>query len=178
MTTVVETCWGPRQIDDAPYWHLIGISWLFYNNVRVGKGALLSVSAGIEAEPHIHNAQTPYSLARRDDAKETLFEEIRCTRYPHRPSRMKTLYIFDDYSLVQRAQMEWFPNEKKIVHECRVLVGSVTHKADTTWLNALPNQWTVNAQKYWEGVMTAAPFPEVLVHGAIYFPDWESLREE
>ena len=101
MTTIVETCWGPRPIDDAPYWHLVGTSWLFYNNVRVGKGALLSVSAGIEAEPHIHNAQTPYSFARRDDAKEALFEDIRRTKYPHRPPRLKTLYVFDDYSLVQ-----------------------------------------------------------------------------
>lgn len=106
MTTIVETCWGPRPIDDAPYWHLVGLSWLFYNNARVGKGALLSVSAGIEAEPHIHNAHTPYSLARLNDEKEVLFEEVRRTRYPHCPSRLKTLYVFDDYTLVQRALTE------------------------------------------------------------------------
>jgi hypothetical protein len=177
MTTTVETCWGMRQIDDQPYWHLVGTPWLFYNNVRVGKGALLSVSAGIEAEPHIHNAHTPYSIARRDDAKEALFEEIRRTRFPHRPSRLKTLYVFDNYSLVQRALSEWFPKQDKIVYECRILIGAITHKADTVWLNAFPHQWSVNAEKYWEGAMTEAPFPEVLVHGAVYFPEWESFKD-
>lgn len=177
MTTIVQTCWGPRQIDDAPYWHLVGTPWLFFNNVRVGKGALLSVSAGIEAEPHIHNAHTFYSLTRRDDAKEALFENIRRTRFPHRPSRLKTIYVFDDYSLVQRALAEWFRNEEKIIHECRILLGSVTHRADAAWLNASPDQWAVNAEKYWEGAMTEKPFPEVLVHGALYFPAWESFND-
>lgn len=143
--------------------------------MRIGKGALLSVSAGIEAEPQIHNAQTLYSLARITDTKEALFEEIRRTRYPHRPPRLKSLYVFDDYALVHRALTEWFPTAKKIVYECRILVGAVTHKADTNWLNCLPNQWTVNAQRYWEGEMSDAPFPEVLVHGALYFPSWESF---
>jgi hypothetical protein len=177
MATIVDTCWGPRPIDDAPYWHLVGAPWLFFNNVRVGRGALLSVSAGIEAEPHIHNAQTPYSSAGCNDSKEALFEEIRRTRYSHRPSRMKTLYVFDDYSLVQRALMEWFPNKNKTVYECRLLLGSVTHKTDTVLLNALPNQWAVNAVRYWEGAMTDTPFPEILVHGALYFPEWESFDD-
>lgn len=177
MTTTVDTCWGPRPIDDEPYWHVVGSLWLFYNNVRVGKGALLSVSAGIEAEPHIHTAQTPYSLARRDDAKEALFEDIRRTKFPYHPSRLKTLYVFDDYSLVQRALDEWFPSEEKIVHECRLLQGSVTHRADTVWLNSLPIQWAEYAGRYWDGSMSETPFPEVLVHGAIYFPDWEMFSD-
>lgn len=175
MTTIVETCWGSRAIDDTPYWHLVGASWLFYNNVRVGKGALLSVSAGIEAEPHIRNAHTPYSLARLTDGKEALFEDIRRTRYPHCPSRLKTLYVFDDYSLVQRALNEWFSNQNMTVHECRLLVGSVIHKTDTNWLNTWPDEWPVSAQKYWEGQLSNNPFPEVLVHGALYFPGWESF---
>lgn len=175
MTTIVETCWGPRPVDDTPYWHLVGASWLFYNNVRVGKGALLSVSAGIEAEPHIQNAHTPYSLARLDDEKEALFEEIRRTKYPHCPSRLKTLYVFDDYALVLRALNEWFQNQNMTIHECRILVGSVTHKVDTGWLNSWPNEWPVAAQRYWEGQLSDNPFPEVLVHGSLYFSGWESF---
>lgn len=177
MTTTVETCWGARQIEDQPYWHMVGATWLFLfnNNVRAGKGALLSVSAGIEAEPHIHNAQTPYSFARRDDEKEALFEEIRRSRYPQYPSRMKSLYVFDDYALVKRALTEWFPNDNKTIYECRILSGSITHKADAVWLNSLQHEWPVNAEKYWSGQMSDHPFPEVLVHGALYFPDWEQF---
>jgi hypothetical protein len=175
MTTVVDTCWGPRPIDDQPYWHLIAAGGLFYNNVHVGKGALLSVSAGIEAEPVIENAHTPYSLSKMQDGKEQVFEEIRKARYPTRPPRLKSLYVFDDYGLVQRALREWFPNERKTPHECRILLGAVIHKADTAWLNANSEQWRQNAEKYWQGAMTQNPFPEVLVHGALYFPDWQKF---
>jgi hypothetical protein len=99
------------------------------------------------------------------------------TRYPTRPSRLKTLYVFDDYKLVEPALAEGFPNDKRIVHECRLLLGSVTHKTDTRWLNSMPDQWSVNAEMYREGVMTERPFPEVLVHGAIYFQGRESFRD-
>lgn len=177
MTTTVETCWGPREIGDEPYWHIVDRRSFFHNNLRVGRGALLSVSAGIAAEPHLHNAHTPYSLTRRDEEKEALFEKIRLERYPHRPSRLKTLYVLDDYSLVTRALTEWFPDEKKEVYECRLLLGSTTHKADTLWLNAPQEGWLASAEKYWEGVMTDTPFPEVLVHGALYFPEWESFSD-
>ena len=46
MTTIVETCWGPRPIDDAPYWHLVGASWLFYNNVPGGSGLMAGAVFG------------------------------------------------------------------------------------------------------------------------------------
>jgi hypothetical protein len=88
---------------------------------------------------------------------------------------LKTLYVFDDYSLVERALAEWFPRERRVVHECRLLAGSITHKADTAWLNAQPIEWASNAESYWGGATTQNPFAEVLVHGAIYFPCWESL---
>ena len=173
MPRVVETCWGPRLIDDRPYWHLVAPDGFFYNNVRVGKGALPSISASIEAEPAIENAHTPYSLSRMQDGKEQVFEEIRKSKYPTRPPRLKSLYVFDDLRLVERALREWFPNERKIPHECRLLTGSAIHKADTAWLNANQEQWRENADKYWQGAMTQNPFPEVIVHGAIYFPDWQ-----
>ena len=175
MPTVVETCWGPRPIDDRPYWHLVAQGGFFFNNVRVGKGTLLSVSAGIEAEPAIENAHTPYSLSRMQDEKERVFEEIRRTKFPTCPPRLKSLYVFDDYGLVERALKEWFPNEQKIPHECRLLLGAVIHKADTTWLNANAEQWRESAEKYWQGLRTQNPFPEVLVHGALYFPSWQTF---
>ena len=175
MTRIVDTCWGPREIGEKTLWHLVSGRSFFYNNVRAGKGALLSVSAGIRAEPQLHDAHTLYSFSRQMEEKEALFEKVRLEKFPHRPSRLKTLYVFDDYSLVQRALAEWFPNEKKEVHECRVLLGSVTHRADTSWLNRSPNEWASRAEKYWEGMMTDSPFPEVLIHGALYFPEWRSF---
>ena len=83
-------------------------------------------------------------------------------------------YVFDDYGLVERALKEWFPNELKTPREYRLLLDAVTHKADTVWLNANSDQWMQNSEKYWQGEMTQSPFPEVLIHGALYFPDWQT----
>ena len=179
---IIDTCWGPREISEKQYWHLVpnnGVNaMMFYNNVRVGKGALLSVSAGIKAEPHIENAQTPYSFSKLGDGKETVFESVRKDTFPTHPSRLKSIYLFDDYSLVERALAEWFSNESKIAYECRVLTGSVIHKADTTWLNCNSINWEEYANKYWAGTMSDDPFPETIVDGAIYFPIYETFPSQ
>jgi hypothetical protein len=178
---IVDTCWGPREIIDKPYWHLVPNSganaMMFYNNVKVGKGALLSVSAGIRAEPHIENAHSPYSFSRLGDEKEAVFESVRKGEFPTYPSRLKSIYLFDDYSLVERAFAEWFPNESKSAHECRVLLNSASHihKADAAWLNCSQIDWEVCARKYWSGIMSDLPFPETIVDGAIYFPAYKTF---
>ncbi len=176
---IVDTCWGHREIGQKNYWHVVPsmgpTAAMFYNNVAVGKGALLSASAGIRAEPHLENAQTPYSYLKLNDAKEAIFETVRKGQFPEKPSRLKSIYLFDDQSLVERALREWFPNEAKAVHECNVLVDARTHQADTTWLNCLPAEWEQCARKYWAGVMSESPFTETIVDGAIYFPKYRSF---
>jgi hypothetical protein len=169
----VNTCWGLKEIRDQVYWHLVPPSGfnvdMFKNNVRVGKGALLSVSVGIAAEPHLENAQTLYSLSRIEDLEERLFEEVRRKNFPHLPPRIKTLYVFDEYSLAERAQAEWFQNDPKEVHECRIIKGSNFFRADTIWLNGSQDQWQERVSRYWNGEMSDNPFIEVLVHGALCF---------
>ena len=175
MTKIVETCWGPTEIYEKTYWHLVTTdinAIVFYNNIKVGKGILASLSASIRAQPEIENAQTLYSLTHRNDEKEELFEAVRLNKYPERPSRLKTIYLFDDYAFVERALNEWFSPHSKTVHECRVLVGSVIHRADTNWLNCPESQWEVCADNYWAGEMSKTPFPEVLVDGTVYFPNY------
>ena len=46
-------------------------------------------------------------------------------------------------------------------------------RADAGWLDAQESQWTSNATRYWKGEMTADPHPEIIVEGAVYFPDWQ-----
>lgn len=176
---IVDTCWGPREAIDRPFWHLVVASGgLFYNNVRAGRGALLSVSAGIQAEPHLENAHTPYSLTRMHDEKERVFEDVRRTSYPACPSRLKTLYVFDNRGFADRALAEWYSSEPKVAYECRVLAHSVLHRTDAAWLNYSRDQWPACAHRYWRGEMSQNPFAEVLVHGALYFPDWQEFPEQ
>lgn len=178
MSSIVTIHSGFRiSIIDQPFWHLVGpaYAWMFHNNVRVGCGALLSVSATIEGDPLAHGAQTPYSFWKRSDPKEIHFERVRAQRFPSLPTRMKSLFVFDDHALVERAQREWFSSAAKIVYECRVATGSSTHRADAQLLNGSSEKWEENAIAYWSGAMTAEPFPETLVCGTLYFPHWRSF---
>ena len=169
---ILDTDFGPREVHEKTYWHVVStkgpFAMTFYNNVMVHKGELASVSAMIQAEPHLDSAQTGYSLSKMNDEKEILFERIRDNRYPSLPPRLKSFYVFDDYALVERAMKEWFQNEARAVHECRVLSISNTHKADTVWLNCAQNKWDECANNYWAGLMSEHPFPEIIVHGAYF----------
>ncbi|MDE3021721.1 MAG: hypothetical protein KGI54_07650 [Pseudomonadota bacterium] len=175
----IDTCWGRRKIHEKPYWHLVSTQpsagLTFYQNIRVYKGVMPTISALIKAEPHLENAQTHYSYAKINDEKEKLFEKVRQDKYPALPSRLKTIYLFDDYALVERALKDWFENDPRNVHECRILVGSNTHKADTEWLNCHQNEWEQCSHKYWNGIMSPNAFPEVIVDGVIYFPNYTSF---
>ena len=75
--------------------------------------------------------------------------------------------------MVGRAMNEWCINEPKSVYGCGVRVGARIQRADTNWLNCFEHQWEEYANNYWSGLASNNPFYEVLVHGAIYFPDWE-----
>lgn len=165
------------SILEQPFWHLVQAeyAWVFHNNVRVGCGALASVSALIHADPSMAGGRTPYSFSRRDDSKERLLERVRSERFAALPTRLKSLFVFDDCSLVERAQHEWFSDSPKLVYECRVAEGAITHRADAQLLNAQSDGWEENANLYWSGSMTAQPFPEILVRGTLYFPNWQSF---
>ena len=44
---------------------------------------------------------------------------------------------------------------------------------DARWLDCVDaGMWEGHASCYWRGIMTEQPFPEVLVHGAVFFPEW------
>lgn len=175
MPSLVETCWGPTPIGDVPYWLLVAPSSRFYKSVRLGRGGVLTFEAAIAHDSAFELALTPPSMIAAQFPREQIFEEVRQTVNPRLPSRLRSAHIFDDQALVERASKERYPNEQRTAHECRLIVGSLIHRADSTWLDADRSQWKESAEKYWNGLMTQTPFPEVLVQGALYFPHWRGL---
>src|SRR5690348_4356782 len=104
---IVTTHLGPTRIDDTPHWHIVGVggpaTFMFYNNVRVSQGSLVSVSAiGLQG------AVTLYSVAHRDREKEQLFERVRAQSYAALPTRLRALFVFDDLAIATLAQETWF----------------------------------------------------------------------
>ena len=166
--------WQGNNIALRPgsYWHLMPTNGgLIRNNARVGKGVLYSVSA-IAALPGLSQAVTPYFLGAFNQPREIVWEKA---RPPALPSRLKSFYCFESKDLAERAAREWFGNELRTPLELRIATTARVHRCDAKLLEAPEVDWQMSAERYWKGEMTEKPFPETLVHGAVYFPDWEQF---
>ena len=154
------------------FYHLADRDSLLLWNARIGRGVVTSVSvtattAGLEA------ATTPYHFTRQQNPKEQIWEAIRRSEFPSKPSRLKALFLFDALEATLKAQELWFPKEGRHLLRTRIISGAQTHVGDARWLDSLQKEWEEKARKYWSGEMTDDPMPELILHGAVYFPDWE-----
>lgn len=167
------TCRGRiHALLEGTYWHLTKAGDFLLHNAVLHEGLSLSVSA-IAEEPGLQNAVTPYALKVMNDPKEQAWENVRRAINPNLPSRSKSLYVFDREDLAQAAMAQWFPRERRSLIRTRVVAGSAMHRADARWLDCVDaGMWEGHASCYWRGIMTEQPFPEVLVHGAVFFPEW------
>lgn len=178
--TIIETFRGVEEISETTYWHLVSGNssggFNFLNNARVARGLVHSASYMAELDPNLANVCTDYSYANRENEKERIFEQIRREQFPNLPARLKALFLFQSIELAERAQREWFPNEPRMLVRAWIADGSKMHIADAELLKGSTENWSANAIRYWSGESTSHPFWEVLVHGSIYLPDWESFQ--
>ncbi|HLZ06262.1 MAG TPA: hypothetical protein VKR55_29435 [Bradyrhizobium sp.] len=165
---------NPVRLRPGTYWHLTPPKGLLLHNAKLGKGVIHSISS-IAEQPDLDKVVSPYSIAKMNDPKETLWENIREGSFPLLPSRLKSFYCFESHELADRAAREWFGSEARIIIEARLAHNARIHRCDAKLLEAKQDQWHVNAERYWKGEMTQSPFPETIVHGAIYTPAWETF---
>ena len=154
------------------FYHLTHRDSVLFWNVFLRKGFLTSESVTAQTDG-LQDVTTLYASTRQDDPKDQIWEGIRESEHPHKPSRMKTLFLFDDRDTGLHAKESWFPGEERHLLTIRVLWGSQIHKGDSKWLDSYEHEWEAKARKYWAGEMTDETMPEVILHGAVYFPDWE-----
>jgi len=168
------------EFNDKTFWHLVPADSLtariFYNNINCGEGVIFSTSFVETIIPNLKDVHTPYSLSNINDEKEKMFELIRKEHYRPKPTRLKSMFLFDSEQLAQKAIESWFQNERRKLHECKVASDASIHKADTYWLNCNEEDWIEFAHKYWTGEMSNSPFQEILVNGALYFPEWRDFQ--
>ncbi len=162
------------EIDDTAYWHVAARNSLVFHNARLGEGIFWGASATAQL-PGLQNVISPYAAYHADREKEAVFEGVRACEFPGRPSRMKAFFLFDSLTRAEEAQRSWFGQEDRIVVETRIVAGSNRHRADARLLDAHKADWEANARRYWSGEVTADPRPEVIVHGLLYFPEWEKF---
>ena len=167
------TCRGvTHKLLPGVFYHLADPESTLLWNARLSEGLVPSVSLTATVEG-LENVTTLYHVGSVQDPKELVWEDIRQVEFPCLPSRRKALFLFDELNVARLAQKVWFPNETRYLLKSRVVLRSLVHRADTRWLDTYEHQWQSAARKYWAGVMTDDPFPEVIVHGMAYFPGWK-----
>lgn len=135
---------------------------MFTNNLKVCKGVFTSPSQAKVMDENLQNAVSMYEVAHKDREKEEVFERIRSEHYPHRPSRMGAIYLFQDYETAVKANDRWWGN-KRDLFEAKIRNGSVVMIADSEWLNCTPKDYEENAHNYFQEKTTDNPVIEVVV---------------
>jgi hypothetical protein len=171
--------WNDEEVRLRPgsYWHLFWPGGSLKHNARLGHGVIVSISF-IADMPGMEKVVSPFFMGRMNDAKELVWENVRKQSFNALPPRLKAFYCFEGRELAERANREWFVGREagaRELLELRIADTAVVHRCDSQWLDTPEDQWRASAEKYWKGEMTASPFPEMLVHGAIYFPAWQQF---
>jgi hypothetical protein len=156
-------------------WHWTPSQSVFFHNAFIGKG-LVATSSLVAAAYGNAGFVSPYQVLNRHQDKEDLWEKVRQNIAPNRPSRRGAFFMFEDRDTANRAGQCWFSNEDRIAIRAVALspLQAIVHRADTEWLNRPEREWEDAAKCYWQGVASATPLFELLVHGMVYFPDWQN----
>ncbi|MBB2154791.1 hypothetical protein HLH33_00455 [Gluconacetobacter diazotrophicus] len=163
-------CYG---LSEERYFHLADRNSFVLHNARLNNGIIHSISA-----LSLPGATTPYNMLNSQQEKENVWEEVRNSSRAFRqlPSRHNAFYCFSSREDAERAKAEWFKEEDKILIDVKITENAIFHVADSKYLNYVKPEWHVAAQNYWAGMATEEPFFEVVVHGAVYFPEWQSFN--
>ena len=159
------------------FWHLIAEGSHLPHNILVGKGVCGSTSV-LARQPGLEAVSTMYGFQAQQDTKEQLWEGARLAEDENLPTRIGSFFLFESEQLANAANDNWYSKNKRQLVKARIVMPSRLHRADTVWLDCNDSDeatWRTNAEKYWRGEMTENPFPEVIVDGALYFPDWKTI---
>jgi hypothetical protein len=170
MTDVTDHTGRVVQLHDDILYHvaLPPKKTTLYHNAFLGKGLAATVSA-----MGLADVVTPYSSGGRQNPKELLWDDVRKKIDERLPSRLGAMFLVSSEEHAHAIKAKWFANEERIILRARVAVGSVTFIADAKLLDAAQPDWQTSAERYWKAEASSDPRPEVIVHGRVYFPDWE-----
>ncbi len=154
------------------FWHLADKNSLIFHNAPLSNGYVPSIS--MMAIGELSDCTTPYAALTREHRKEAILEEVRARQFDHLPSRFKSFNCFASRPDAERASHEWFSGHSKEFVRLSIVEGAKLHVGDSKLLDAYEDAWEDMAQQYWSGAITENPLLEIIVHGCVYFPDWQS----
>jgi len=144
------------------------------HNARQGAGLCIAMETLLK--------DLPPSSAKSGRAKEAedLFEDIRQSYYPERPSRLRCFFLSLDEATAREREQSWSWGVRRLVRCHLVLSSGRYHYADVReYEQAARHGPTVDhAHAYWGNYdETRVPkgVTEVLADSDLYFPDWATF---
>ncbi|MBB4001577.1 hypothetical protein GGR03_000624 [Aurantimonas endophytica] len=165
-----------HQYEPVTLWHLA--DQMLLHNAWIGKGYADTFSE-LQEMPGLSDVTTRYafhtSQADERSSKEDAWETVRREQFDHLPSRRKALFAFMSREDAERAALTWGGDLRdRVPVRLHYLPNTLIHVADSRLLDCQPVDWRQRALIYWRGECSANPLKEVILHGRVYFPDWES----
>lgn len=149
---------------------------LLQNNITTFKGNLLysQETAAIDTQSFLTllSVVKTYTLSEPIwIIWEYLWEDYRQKNMQGKPSRMESVFLFDDIHNAQDFyQMQRADNPNLQLHEVNIIQSRVLDFFDMSWIDDLPLETTYNnfmaiASNYWQQKRTAKPINELLFQG-------------
>lgn len=149
---------------------------IFRHNIKIGNGRISSVSFLKTEDPRLEGVLSPYQAFTSERPKEEVFERIRKEAFQDRPSRLGAIFLFENLDLAKEANMIWW-HGKRVILSAKIIEAHCIGRYDLKHLDTSPQKWEDAARKYWSGILTPKPVPEVLVKGIVQLCEWEQYAK-
>ena len=115
---------------------------------------------------HVNELNLFYDVDKCNFIWEFIWDIVRHTAFPHEPSRMESLFLFDNIEVTQQFIDDFHEGEAFEVAEVE-LSNSKVHKYDMSWFTLTDGDQTIDevfefARKYWRGEASSNPVWEYL----------------
>jgi hypothetical protein len=161
-----------RKLLPGTRWHLAHPQYMMlFHNVRNGEGVIPSISLAVGV-PGQEDMVNPQIIEAQNDPKEQVWERVRKETDTSLPTRNGAFFVVSDAEAAETINQRWFYGDNRHLLATRVIEGSTVFEADASWLDSTEGQWEESARNYWTGKSSATPIRELLIHGAVYFPEW------
>ena len=144
-------------------------------NASLSKGWVPTMSM-VRLMPGLENAVALHDLQPMlGTSLEQVWEVSRQCHFPQLLPRAGAMFLFDDANAAQVSGQVWFKGKETVVVNARVHKSGRIHRGHLGWFEEIESEWPQAARQYWAGDENPRPpgHWENVVHGALYFPDWE-----
>ncbi|WP_203250059.1 DUF2441 domain-containing protein [Cysteiniphilum marinum] len=149
----------------------------------------LNIRQGVIYSPSFLNLLVGYNSSlyanfNNNQEKENVFESIRQEYYPLMPSRLDSLYCFNDYETANKMNIDWWGGSRKIFKVRILSREEIDIPIDTNNFRLNYDEFDLNildlnishkemAHKYFSKKYTDNPVLEVLINGCVKAVDYE-----